>query len=85
MSTVELRINNSPVRELTFVSLDGGRYFLPLPDKSVERGRPVYSWFRESLEFKVGKIIGSYYRFDNIEDTAKFLGVGVFGGKPNER
>jgi hypothetical protein len=76
-STVDLRINGATVRSLDFISLDGGRYFLPMPRKKGRKGEPLYFWERESLEFKVGRIVGSYYRFESIEGAADFLGVEI--------
>lgn len=77
MCTVDLKINDSTVRPLSFVSLDGGRYLVPLPRKMMIDRKPVYCWERNSLDFKVGRIIGHYYRYTSIEETARFLGVEI--------
>jgi len=77
MCTVDLKINDSTVRVLSFISLDGGRYLVPLPRKVMIDRKPVYCWERNSLDFKVGKIIGRYYRYTSIEETARFLGVEI--------
>jgi len=77
MSTIELRINNSAVRTLSFVSLDGGRYFVPLPRKLSLDRQAIYCWEKSSLDYKVCQIIGRYYRGNSLEDTARFLGVEI--------
>ena len=33
---VYLKIDNSIVKELDFISLDGGRIFVPMPDRTIE-------------------------------------------------
>jgi hypothetical protein len=76
-SSIDLKINDSTVRSLDFISLDGGRYLVPMTTKRVLDGQPLYFWERDSLQFKVGRIVGHYYRFDNIEQTAQFLGVEI--------
>lgn len=79
---IDLRINDSTVKSLTFVNLDGGRYLVPLtkmligPDK-----KPVYFWDKDSIEFKVGRIIGTYYRFENIEEVARDLKIEIVSGR----
>lgn len=42
---------------LIFISLDGGRYFVPMP-KLDRAFNETYYWDRESVEYKVYKIIG---------------------------
>jgi hypothetical protein len=80
-STVDLKINDATVSALDFVSLDGGRY--PLTTKRVVNGAALYFWERESVQFRVGKIIGRYYRFDNIEKAARFIGVEIVEKLPH--
>ncbi|MFC1663334.1 hypothetical protein ACFL04_04210 [Patescibacteria group bacterium] len=65
---VYLLINGSKKEELIFISLDGGRYFIPLPEKKVidEKSLPIYYYDHNSIIFKVASIIGDYYRYPNI-------------------
>jgi hypothetical protein len=77
MMTVHLKINDSSVSEMLFVTLDGGRYLVPLPRKRVVSGKVAYFWESDTMPFKVGRIIGRYYRFANIEAAAKFLDVEI--------
>jgi hypothetical protein len=39
--------------------------------------RPVYVWVRNSIEFKVGKIIGYYYRYGSIEEVSERIHVAI--------
>ncbi|MCK4359327.1 MAG: hypothetical protein KAW92_11410 [Candidatus Cloacimonetes bacterium] len=68
---VYLKINNVIVKELTFISLDGGRISVPLPDRKFENQKVNYFWNMNSLEIKVCKIIGRYYIWKNIFGVAK--------------
>jgi hypothetical protein len=77
MLTVQLKINDSAVSEMLFVTLDGGRYLVPLPRKRVIGGRVVYYWESDTLPFKVGRIVGRYYRCANLEEVAEFLDVEI--------
>ncbi len=69
---VYLKINNNVVKELTFISVDGGRIFVPMPEL-----RPVgekdfeYFWNMNSLDIKVCKVIGTYYIYNDIPEVAK--------------
>jgi hypothetical protein len=77
MMTVQLKINDSAVSEMLFVTLDGGRYLVPLPRKRVVSGQVIYFWESDTLPFKVGRIIGRYYRCKNLEEVAEFLDVEI--------
>jgi len=68
---VYLRINNTVIKELTFISLDGGRIFVPTPDCKLENDKPVFFWNMDSLEMKVCNIIGVYYIYEDIYGIAK--------------
>lgn len=79
---VYLKHGESKIKEFTFLSCDGGRYFIPLPKKKLidsgdENRRPEYeySWDIHSTEYKVGQIIGSFYREENLEQVARFCGI----------
>ncbi len=75
--SVYLKINNSPIKELTFISLDGGRIFVPLPERKFEKEKVIYFWDTNSLEFKVCKIVGKYYIWENIYKVAKQSNIEI--------
>lgn len=69
---VYLKINNNIVKELTFISVDGGRIFVPIPElRPVSKNDVEYFWNMNSLEIKVCKIIGTYYIYEDIYGVAK--------------
>lgn len=74
---VYLKISETVIKELDFIVLDGGRKFVPMPEKSIENDEPKYSWNKNSLEMKVCKIVGRYYIYRNIHGVAKRSGITV--------
>ena len=68
---VYLKIKNSVVKELTFISIDGGRIFVPMPDRKIENDKSVFFWNMNSLEIKVANIIGEYYIYEDIHGVAR--------------
>ena len=74
---VYLTINNSRTKELLFVSCDGGRILVPIPERHFEEDKHSFRWMRDSLSFKVCKIIGHYYIYKNIEGIAKVSKIEI--------
>lgn len=72
---VYLKIDNSIVKELDFISLDGGRIFVPIPDQTIKDDKTRYLWNINSLEVKVCKVIGKYYIYKNLVGVAKMSKV----------
>jgi hypothetical protein len=77
MCAVYLKINGSPIKEVTFVTLDGGRILVPLAEIKVEENERKYFWTRDSLVFKVGKVIGRYYIHPSIEAIARISNIVI--------
>ncbi len=75
--SVYLKINNTTIKELTFISCDGGRIFVPLPELKSEDGQTVYIWRKDSLPFKVSKIVGDYYIHKSIEGVARMSKISI--------
>jgi len=71
---VMLIINGSKIKELTFVSVDGGRIFVPRPDI---QHNGEFIWDKNKLEFKVCSIIGDYHNYDGIEGIAERSNIRV--------
>jgi len=68
---VYLRINNTVIKELPFISVDGGRIFVPMPEIRPIRGDDVeYFWNTNSLGVKVCRIIGKYYIYNDLASVA---------------
>ena len=84
MFHINLLINGTVVRSLPFVSGDGGRYILPLPEIALIDDEQAFSWYRDEIDVIIADIIGDYYHCKSIEQVAKFTKVElVRGRKPN--
>ena len=70
--SVYLKINETIIKELTFISMDGGRIFVPMAGV---RPAGEYFWNMNSLEVKVCRIIGTYYRHQDLEGVARMSKV----------
>jgi hypothetical protein len=69
---VYLKINNNVIKELPFISVDGGRIFVSMPEVRPTTGKEVeYFWNINSLGVKVCRIVGSYHIYRDIRGVAK--------------
>ena len=76
--SVFLKIQGIVVYQLQFVSLDGGRIFVPMPEiRPVGNSTVEYFWHLGSLEIKVARIIGNYYIHKSLEGVAKVTRVAL--------
>jgi hypothetical protein len=73
---VYLKINGTTIKEVTFISMDGGRIFVPMTETRLDAtGTPEYFWNLSGLEVRVCRIIGSYYIHENLEGVARTSNV----------
>lgn len=82
-SYVNLNISGVTVKQETFVTLDGGRYFVPIPEidsssRSNECTDPTYYYDRNSLKFLLGCVIAHFYPpVTNLEQFASRQDIDV--------
>lgn len=76
-NSVNLNIFGVPIKQLYFIHCDGGRISVPMPRLRPEKEEVKYYWLRNSIEYKVAKIIGSFYIYDNIEGVAAMSKIEV--------
>lgn len=85
--TVRLKRDGNVFEELIFISLDGHRITVPLPRVIATTGQPttastpIYYWDKNTIDYKVGQIIGSYYIHKNLQDVARLCGVEIVNGQ----
>ena len=74
-----LKINNTTIKEVYFIYCDETRIFVPLPKRVVSKGLKSYhyEWRRDSLGFKLSKIVGKYHIYDNMEGVAKISNIKI--------
>ena len=75
---LNLRINNTIVKTIRFISADGGRYTVPLPEVYLSNGKQAFAWRQNTLAYKVATVIDNFYRCDSLVEVGKFVGVDVF-------
>ena len=69
---VYLNINGTTIKELCFISMDGGRIFVPMTETRLDAtGSTEYFWNISSLAVSICRIIGSYYIYENLEGIAR--------------
>ncbi|MFA5169119.1 MAG: hypothetical protein WC420_00015 [Candidatus Paceibacterota bacterium] len=64
--SVGLKSNGIFLMEEFFVSLDGGRYFVPCPRRKLDQGQRVY--FYDKIQIQLTNIIGQYWDDKNINN-----------------
>jgi len=74
---VYLKIGDTTIKEITFISLDGGRIFVPMTERDSINNKPVFYWDMASLPVKVCKIIGSYYIYKDLYGVARMSKVEI--------
>ncbi|MFT6288374.1 MAG: hypothetical protein ACJA09_003134 [Alcanivorax sp.] len=74
---LNLKIRGTTVKTLRFISGDGGRYTLPLPEVYLVDSKQAFVWRKNSLGYKVASVIGNFYRCDSLEEVGRFVGVDV--------
>ncbi len=77
---VHLMIAGQSVKEVFFISLDGGRYFVPMPEvRLLASGGVEYYWNKHSLEMKLFQIVGNLYsHFVTIQGFASKQGIVIY-------
>jgi len=75
--SIILKINNIPIKEIIFIYCDGGRISVPLPEMEIKKDKRVFFWDKNSIEYKLGKIIGHFYIYKDIEGVAEMSKVEI--------
>ena len=70
--SVFLKIGETVIHELTFISMDGGRIFVPITTpRAIPGGGVEYFWDLSDLKTAVCRVIGRYYIYETIEGVAE--------------
>jgi hypothetical protein len=77
MFHVHLQIQGVTIKSLPFISADGGRYVLPLPDLIVIEDEQHFCWSPADIGYKVSEIIGRFYRYATLQEVADFLKIEI--------
>lgn len=76
---VLLKIDGVTIKEVHFIYCDEARIFVPLPRRVVHSDYKTYhyEWNRNSLDFKLAKIIGHYHIYESIEGIAQVSKIKI--------
>lgn len=53
--------NNTPIRKIGVVSVDGGRCNIPYPEKELNEEKEIVGLYLNEFKYKIGKIINKYH------------------------
>ena len=77
-SFIKVKVNGQILLTEDFISLDGGRYFVPVPKRAVtheiEIGSdevPEYKYWYTTIQVELARIVSNYYRMNTIEEFMK--------------
>ena len=74
---VTLEVQGVAIRQLRLVACDGGRIVVPIPDRKMVGDQGLFSFDRNSLEYKVAQIIGQFYIYETLDGVARHARVEV--------
>jgi len=75
---LNLKINGTIIKTMRFVSADGGRYTVPLPEVYLSNKKQAFAWRKNTLAYKVASVIDNFYRCNSLDEVGKFVGIDVF-------
>lgn len=74
---VYLKAYGVTIKQIPFISCDGGRIFVPMPEFRVVNDKIEYYWNKNSLEFKLGQLIGDFYAYGSIDGVAAMSKIRI--------
>ncbi|OGE18135.1 hypothetical protein A2769_02720 [Candidatus Daviesbacteria bacterium RIFCSPHIGHO2_01_FULL_37_27] len=75
--SVNLKIYGVTIKQIAFIFCDGGRISVPMPRvKTVNEGI-MYYWEKKSLDYKLTKVIGNFYIYEDLEGVAGMSKVEI--------
>lgn len=76
--SVLLKIQGVEIKELTFISCDGGRVFVPIPKVHfIRKNERRFEYDRNSLEYRIARIIGQFHIFESLDGLAEYCGIQI--------
>lgn len=72
---VQLKANGMLLDKELFVSLDGHRYFVPVPRTMMFEEERIF--YYDSRQIQLANIIGEYYRDNDILEFASRVGISI--------
>lgn len=76
-SSVYLKFQGIIIKEISFISCDGGRIFVPLPEVTIKNGVRSFQYKENSLEYRLVEIIGEFYIYNTIERVCEMSKIEI--------
>ena len=77
MFHINLTVNGIIIKSLPFISADGDKYTLPLPELEVFENNPNFYWSPNSVEVKIAEIINNFNTYTSIKEVANFTKINL--------
>ncbi len=79
VSIVKVKINGQTILTESFLSMDGGRYFVPVAKrKIIDDSEDEYLYYYTKLQIELAKIVSDFYREKTIEEFIKQNNLTIF-------
>jgi len=75
--SVYLKIGEVKIKDILFVSCDGGRILIPVPTPINIDDKIIWRYYKNFLEYKVAKIAGVFGDYNTIESVARRSGIEI--------
>jgi hypothetical protein len=76
ISIVKARVNGNILLTEVFISLDGGRYFVPVPKRKLISENEFKYWYTP-MQVRLSRIVGYYYNAKTVEEFMSEHGLVI--------
>lgn len=77
LKPIYLKVEGVIIKEIPFISCDGGRILVPLPETNLIENKRFFQYNKNSIEYKLGKLIGYFYIYKTLEGVAKISNINI--------
>lgn len=74
---LHMKVGGTIVYVEHFITLDGGRYFVPLPRVKYNKAEKNNEYYYTKLQLKIAEIVGTFYRMKDIDEFVKHNEIEV--------
>jgi hypothetical protein len=75
---VHLDVAGVTIKQISFISLDGGRNFVPMPEiRPLENERRGFYLNKDSFQYKVARLVGRYDHCETLDEFAVMKGIEI--------
>ena len=74
---LHLKVGGAIVYVENFITLDGGRYFVPLPRVKYHKNEKDNEYYYTKLQVQIARVIGTFYRMKDIDEFVEHNEIEV--------